>query len=74
MVRGLARRSAEPIGGPHEALSYGDEVLEGSCAPLVGPGNGVEGDGWFSWATVATNSNTNNTMSVMAVARRMRSG
>ena len=74
MVRGMARGTAEPVGDPHTALSYGDDVLEGSSAPLVGPGNGVEGDGWFNWATVATSSSTNSTMSVMAVARRMRSG
>ena len=42
--------------------------------PLVGPGNGVEGECWLSWATVATRSKTNSTINVMAVARRTREG
>jgi hypothetical protein len=41
---------------------------------VVGPGNGVEGDGWLSCATVAANSKTNSTINVMAVARRTRAG
>ncbi len=41
---------------------------------VVGPGNGVEGDGWLSCATVATNSRTNRTINVIAVARRTRAG
>jgi hypothetical protein len=46
---------------------------EGSWV-VVGPGNGVEGDGWLSCATVAANSKTNRTINVMAVARRTRAG
>jgi len=42
--------------------------------PLVGPGNGVEGEGWFSCATVATKSRTNSTINVIAVARRTQEG
>lgn len=46
---------------------------EGSWV-VVGPGNGVEGEGWFSCATVAANNRTNRTINVMAVARRTRAG
>lgn len=46
---------------------------EGSWV-VLGPGNGVEGAGWLSCTTVATNNKTNSTINVMAVARRTRAG
>ena len=49
-------------------------MADGTSVPLDGPGNGAEGAGWFSWATVATSSSTNRMTSVMAVARRTGSG
>ncbi len=42
--------------------------------PLAGPGYGVLGAGWRSWAAAAIASNTNNSTSTMAVPRRTPRG
>jgi hypothetical protein len=65
MARGAADRTTVSRQG------LGDD---GGSWVVVGPGNGVDGDGWLSCATVAANSRTNSTINVMAVARRTRAG
>ena len=44
---GLPRRPASTVAVGRSATT------EGAGSSLDGPGNGVEGDGWLSWATVA---------------------